>query len=163
MKCPFCGSRNARVIDTREVSDGIRRRRECQHCFNRFTTYERIATVNLQVVKRDQRRESYDRDKLLKSMLIACGKRPVTAEELEDSVQEIEAKLYALGKAEVDSETIGELVMNKLRQLDGVAHVRFASIYRRFADVDSMVEEIEALQESKRREEELKNQMELPL
>jgi len=163
MKCPFCEANNARVIDTREVSDGIRRRRECQACHQRFTTYERIARVNLLVVKRDQSRQGFDRDKLLQSMQSACSKRPVSADALEDAAREIEAELYALGRSEVDSLAIGELVMEQLRQIDDVAYVRFASVYRRFADVDHIVEEIDALRERKRREEELKNQLLLPL
>jgi transcriptional repressor NrdR len=163
MKCPFCGASNARVIDTREVSDGIRRRRECLNCHQRFTTYERIATVNLLVVKRDKSRQSFDRDKLLKGMQAACSKRPVSADALEEAAREIEAELYAMGRSEVDSLTIGELVMDRLRQIDDVAYVRYASVYRRFTDVESMAEEIDALRERKRREKELENQMELPL
>jgi transcriptional repressor NrdR len=163
MKCPFCEASNARVIDTREVSDGIRRRRECQQCHQRFTTYERIVRVNLLVVKRDQSRQSFDRDKLLEGMQAACSKRPVSADALEESAREIEAELYAMGRSEVDSLTIGELVMDRLRRIDDVAYVRFASVYRRFADVESMSEEIDALRERKRREEELKNQLLLPL
>ena len=163
MKCPFCGASNARVIDTREVSDGIRRRRECLNCHQRFTTYERIATVNLLVVKRDKSRQSFDRDKLLKGMQAACSKRPVSADALEEAAREIEAELYAMGRSEVDSLTIGELVMDRLRQIDDVAYVRYASVYRRFTDVESMAEEIHALRERKRREKELENQMELPL
>ncbi len=163
MKCPFCEASNARVIDTREVSDGIRRRRECQHCHQRFTTYERIARVNLLVVKRDQSRQSFDHDKLLRSMQAACSKRPVSAEMLEDAARDIEAELYAMGRSEVDSLTIGELVMEHLQKIDDVAYVRFASVYRRFADVARMAEEIDALRERKRREEELKNQLQLPL
>ena len=163
MKCPFCGSNDARVIDTREVSDGIRRRRECLGCSQRFTTYERIATVNLLVVKRDQRRERFDRGKLLSSMQTSCSKRPVPAEALEEVAREIEADLYALGGSEVDSMTIGELVMDQLQRIDGVAYVRFASVYDRFDDVARMAEEIECLQALIRRQEELKNQMELPL
>jgi transcriptional repressor NrdR len=163
MKCPFCEASNARVIDTRAVSDGIRRRRECQECHQRFTTYERIARVNLLVVKRDESRQGFDRDKLLRSMQAACSKRPVSAEVLEDAARDIEAELYAMGRSEVDSLTIGELAMDRLRQIDDVAYVRFASVYRRFTDVDHMVEEIDALRERKRREEELKNQMLLPL
>lgn len=163
MKCPFCEANHARVIDTREVTDGIRRRRECQSCHQRFTTYERIATVNLLVVKRDKSRRSFDRDKLLKSMQSACSKRPVSADVLEEAARDIEAELYAMGRSEVDSLKIGEMVMERLRKIDDVAYVRFASVYRRFADVERMAEEIDALRERKRREEELKNQMELPL
>ncbi len=163
MRCPFCGAADTRVIDTRDVADSIRRRRECGKCKQRFTTYERIANVNLLVVKRDQRREKFERDKILGSMQIACGKRPVPAKVLEEAAREIEADLYALGEAEVESQVIGEMVMERLRQIDDIAYVRFASVYRQFADVDSIVEEIEALKESRRREQELRNQMELPL
>jgi transcriptional repressor NrdR len=163
MKCPFCEASNARVIDTRAVSDGIRRRRECQHCHQRFTTYERIARVNLLVVKRDQSRQGFDRDKLIESMQGACSKRPVSADVLEEAAREIEAELYAMGRSEVDSLIVGELVMERLRQIDAVAYLRFASVYRRFADVERMAEEIDALRERQRREEELKNQLLLPL
>jgi transcriptional repressor NrdR len=163
MKCPFCGTRDARVIDTREVSDGIRRRRECESCNQRFTTYERIATVNLLVVKRDRKREGFDRDKLLRSMQVACSKRAVPADALEEAAREIEAELFALGRSEVNSLDIGELAMDRLRRIDGVAYVRFASVYRRFADVERMAEEIETLQASRRRQAELKNQLQLPL
>ena len=163
MRCPFCGAVDARVVDTRDAKDGIRRRRECCTCKQRFTTYERVATVNLLVVKRDQRRETYQRDKLLNSLQIACGKRPVSAGVLEEAAREIETQVYALGEAEVDSNVIGEMVMERLRQIDAVAYVRFASVYRRFADVDRMVEEIEVLKQAIRREEELRNQLALPL
>jgi transcriptional repressor NrdR len=163
MRCPFCGATDDRVVDTRDVNDGIRRRRECEQCRQRFTTYERIAKVNLFVVKRDQRRERFERDKLLSSMQIACSKRPVPVGALEDAAHEIESVLYAIGEAEVESKRIGELVMEHLRQIDDVAYVRFASVYRHFADVDRMAEEIDALKEAKRREEELRNQLVLPL
>jgi transcriptional repressor NrdR len=163
MKCPFCESRDARVIDTREVSDGIRRRRECLACKQRFTTYERVATVNLLVVKRDRKRERFDRDKVLTSMQVACAKREVPAEALENAAREIEAALYAMGGSEVESLAIGELVMDHLSRIDDVAYVRFASIYRCFKDAENIVEEIEALKENRRRQKELKNQLELPL
>lgn len=163
MKCPFCNGNDTRVVDTREVADGIRRRRECQACGQRFTTYERVAALNLLVVKRDGRREEFDLDKMLKSMRAACSKRPVPQRDLQEAAREIEAELYALGRGEVDSLRIGELVMDRLRHIDDVAYVRFASVYRRFQDVGAMVDEITALQERKRREEELKRQMPLPL
>ena len=163
MRCPFCGATDARVVDTRDVSDGIRRRRECVTCRQRFTTYERVATVNLLVVKRDERREKFARDKIVGSMQTACGKRPVPAGVLEEAARDIEAELYAMAEAEVDSRVIGEKVMERLRQIDGVAYVRFASVYRQFTDVDRMAEEIESLKLTLRRREELRNQMELPL
>ena len=165
MKCPFCGaaSSHIRVIDTREVTDGIRRRRECEQCKQRFTTYERIASLNLLVIKRDGRREEFDKEKLVKSMRISCSKRPVSSAAIEEAAREIEAKLYALGKSEVDSLRIGEMVMDQLQDIDEVAYVRFASVYRRFRDVDSMAEEIQQLLARKRREEELRNQIPLPI
>ncbi len=165
MKCPFCGasSSHIRVIDTREVTDGIRRRRECEQCKQRFTTYERIASMNLLVIKRDNRREEFDKEKLVKSMRISCSKRPISSAAIEDAAREIEARLYALGKSEVDSLRIGEMVMDQLQDIDEVAYVRFASVYRRFRDVDSMAEEIQQLLARKRREEELRNQIPLPI
>jgi transcriptional repressor NrdR len=165
MKCPFCSatSNHIRVIDTREVADGIRRRRECDQCRQRFTTYERIASVNLLVVKRDGRREEFDKEKLVKSMRTACSKRPVSSASIEAAAQEIEAKLYALGKGEVDYYQVGEMVMDHLQDIDDVAYVRFASVYRRFRDVDSITQEIQQLQARRRREEELRNQMRLPI
>ena len=165
MKCPFCGASSSqiRVIDTREVTDGIRRRRECEQCKQRFTTYERIASMNLLVIKRDGRREEFDKEKLVKSMRIACSKRPVSSAAIEDAAREIEARLYALGKSEINSLKVGQMVMDQLQDIDEVAYVRFASVYRRFRDVDSMAEEIQQLLARKRREEELKNQIPLPI
>ena len=165
MKCPFCNSPSShiRVIDTREVTDGIRRRRECDHCSQRFTTYERVASMNLLVVKQDGRREEFDKEKLVKSMRIACTKRAVSSATIEAAAQDIESALFALGKSEVDGQRIGEMVMDHLRDIDDVAYVRFASVYRRFQDVDSMAEEIQQLQQHKRREQELKNQIPLPI
>jgi len=163
MKCPYCVQGHSKVIDTREVGDGIRRRRECLECGQRFTTYERIASINLVVVKRDGRREDFDREKLLNGIRTACHKRPIATEMLEQVAAEIEAKLYRLGKAEIPSEVIGELVMERLRDLDDVAYVRFASVYRHFHDVDSLAAEIEALKRRKQREEEMKRQLRLAL
>ncbi len=163
MKCPYCAESDSRVIDTREVGDAIRRRRECLHCGRRFTTYERVASVSLMVVKRDGRREGFDRGKLLEGIRKACAKRPIPAEVIEGLAGEVEAELYKLGRAEVDSRLIGEMVMERLRELDDVAYVRFASVYRRFADVESLAEEIEELMERRRREEELKAQLRLSL
>lgn len=165
MKCPFCASDSShiRVIDTREVTDGIRRRRECDQCNQRFTTYERVASMNLMVVKTDGRREEFDREKLVKSMRIACSKRAVSSATIEQAAQKIEASLYALGKLEIDSKKVGQMVAEQLRDIDDVAYVRFASVYRRFQDVDSITQEIKDLLERKRREEELKNQIPLPM
>jgi transcriptional repressor NrdR len=151
------------VIDTREVPDGIRRRRECSHCRQRFTTYERVASINLLIVKRDGRREEFDRDKLLKSMRISCSKRVVSSEQLERAAHQIETDLYSMGKGEIKSLVVGRLVMDHLQKIDDVAYVRYASVYRRFQDVTNMAEEIQQLLERKRREEEQKNQLPLPL
>ncbi len=163
MKCPFCSKGSSKVIDTREVGDGIRRRRECLRCRQRFTTYERLASINLLVVKRDGRREEFDREKLAAGIYKACAKRPVAAEAVDQLIHEVEAELYRLGKAEVSAQVIGELVIDRLRRLDDVAYVRFASVYRDFRDVDSWAEEIAALKERKQREEEMKRQMRLAI
>lgn len=145
MKCPFCGLAKSRVVDTREVGDGIRRRRECKACKQRYTTYERVAKVNLLVIKADARREPFDQGKLLEGIWKACAKRPVASEEVERMVSEIESKLYALGQSEVPSRVIGEMVMDRLRDLDGVAYVRFASVYRSFADLETLKREVDAM------------------
>jgi transcriptional repressor NrdR len=165
MKCPLCGasSNHIRVVDTREVSDGIRRRRECEGCNQRFTTYEHPVTLILMVAKRDGRREEFSREKLTKSLRLACTKRPISDYVLEETVQEIETALHAMTRNEVQSQKIGEMVMARLREVDDVAYVRYASVYRRFHDVDSMAAEIEHLQQLKRREQELRNQIPLPL
>jgi len=163
MKCPYCANKDTRVIDTREVGEGIRRRRECKTCQQRFTTYERVAKTSLQVAKSDGRREPFDGEKLLKGILRACAKRPIPTETLEEIVKDIERELYELGRAEVESEVIGKMVMRRLRELDDVAYVRFASVYRRFQDVDSLAEEIEEFKEWKRREAELEAQLRLEL
>lgn len=163
MNCPYCHSNNSRVIDTREVPDGIRRRRECNDCRQRFTTYERVAGINLLIVKRDGRREEFEREKLIKSMRIACSKRPVSADQLENAAREIETELYSMGRGEIQSLAVGKLVMAHLQKIDEVAYVRYASVYRRFEDVSNIAEEIEHLLERKRREEAQKNQIPLPL
>ncbi len=163
MTCPFCAKKQTRVIDTREVGDAIRRRRECKSCHQRFTTYERVAKTSLLVVKRDGRREPLDSEKLLGGLLRACAKRPIATDTLEQLVKDVERELYELGQAEVDSEVIGRHVMERLRELDDVAYVRFASVYRRFQDVDSLAEEIEEFKEWKKREAELEAQLPLEL
>lgn len=145
MRCPYCGDNDSRVLDTREVGDGIRRRRECQACGQRFTTYERVAKVNLQVVKRDGRRESFDRQKLLDGIMRACAKRPISTDQIEQMVTEIETEVYGLGKAEVSSNTIGEMVIVRLREVDDVAYVRFASVYRSFANLNALRREIDEI------------------
>jgi len=145
MKCPFCASTDSRVLDTREVGDGIRRRRECQGCKQRFTTYEQVAKVNLLVVKRDGRREPFDRQKLFDGVLRACTKRPISTEDIEQLVTNVETGLYNLGKAEVPSRLIGEMVIDRLRELDEVAYVRFASVYRSFSDLEALKREVDDL------------------
>jgi transcriptional repressor NrdR len=145
MKCPYCSSTDTRVIDTREVGDGIRRRRECQNCQQRFTTYEQIAKVNLVVIKNDGRREAFDRQKLFDGIWRACTKRPISIETIEQVVNNIETNLYNLGKAEVPSRVIGEMVMERLREVDEVAYVRFASVYRSFSDLETLKREVDDL------------------
>lgn len=145
MRCPYCGSSNSRVVDTREVGDAIRRRRECQDCDQRFTTYERVARVNLLVVKRDGRREPFDRQKLFEGIRRACTKRPISTDTIEHLVTNIETNLYNLGKTEVPSRQIGEMVIERLRDLDGVAYVRFASVYHSFEDLNAMKREVDEM------------------
>ena len=163
MKCPFCASTNTRVIDTRSAEGGIRRRRECEDCQRRFTTYERVAPLRLMVVKRDGRREPFNRDKIVEGVQIACAKRPVATESIEELVSGIERELYHRGSREVTSREIGEMVMQNLRKLDEVAYIRFATIYRRFADVEDLADEIESLLERRQQETILKAQMKMDL
>ena len=148
MNCPYCHREDTQVTDSRLSADGtaVKRRRRCKNCQRRFTTYERIERIGLTVVKKDNTRDEYRREKLFKSISVACTKRPVPADQLEEAVNDIEARLFNLGQSEVPSETIGELVMQKLRELDEVAYIRFASVYRNFADLDEMMEEMEGLQ-----------------
>ena len=163
MKCPFCASTDSRVIDTRSAEGGIRRRRECQDCERRFTTYERVAPLRLMVIKQDGRREPFDRDKILRGIQIACAKRPIQTESIEELVSGIESELYHRGSREVTSREIGEMVMQNLRRLDEVAYIRFATIYRRFADVEDLADEIEVLLERRQLEESLRAQLRLDL
>jgi len=142
MRCPYCQHADSHVVDTRAVGETIRRRRECPKCKQRFTTYERLAPVSLFVVKRDGRREPFDREKLYTGIFKACAKRPISDDQVQEVVSRVENGLYALGKAEVESEVVGQMVMDELRDLDDVAYVRFASVYRRFKDIDGLVEEI---------------------
>lgn len=164
MRCPYCSSNDQnKVIDTRESNETIRRRRECMVCGRRFTTYERIAQAGLMVIKQDGRRETFDRQKLMAGIVKACAKRPVPMEKIEAAVDEIELGLHMLGKAEIDSQKIGQMVMERLRALDDVAFVRFASVYRRFADLDSLAIEIQRLKEKKQREAEERLQVKMAL
>jgi transcriptional repressor NrdR len=152
MKCPYCGSQDSKVVDSRELDDTIRRRRECLNpsCAGRFTTYERIHAVALYIVKKDGRREEFSREKLLGGLRKACEKRPLKAGTVEAVAQEIETQLYQAGAPEVASAVIGELVMERLSVLDPIAYVRFASVYRQFADVDALREDLEAMLSGRR-------------
>lgn len=151
MRCPYCQSSDTKVIDTREAGDTeiTRRRRECLKCKKRFTTYERVEGVELIVIKKDKRREQFDRQKLMHGILRACEKRPVKQEKIEKFVDEIETELRNKENTEIPSAVIGELVMEKLKNLDEVAYVRFASVYRRFRDVKEFIKEIEEVMEKK--------------
>ena len=147
MKCPYCGDSESKVIDSRPPAEGerIRRRRECLKCGKRFTTYEVIETVPLIVVKKDKSRETFDRGKLLGGMLRACEKRPVPLDVLEDAVDQIESKLQSSMEREIPSSTIGTLAMDKLKEIDEIAYVRFASVYRQFTDINSFMDELTKL------------------
>ena len=147
MKCPFCGYAESKVMDSRPTDEGsrIRRRRECLHCGKRFTTYEIIESLPIIVVKRDKSREAFDREKLLNGMLRACQKRPVSIETLEKVIDDIEAQIQNSLEREVTSRRIGEYAMEKLKEIDEVAYVRFASVYREFKDINSFHEEISRL------------------
>ena len=147
MKCPYCQGNHTRVIDTREASEGVRRRRECQGCRKRFTTYEHVAPSNPMVVKRDGRREEFDRAKLLAGVRKACAKRPIAVEEVERLVNEVEARVLARKRGEVKSRVIGDMVMEKLKELDEVAYIRFASLYLPLDDLDAMKQEVDRLLE----------------
>ena len=150
VKCPFCGFEESKVIDSRPTDEGerIRRRRECIRCAKRFTTYEIIENVPVIVIKRDKSRESFDRQKLFNGMLRACEKRPVTLAQLEEAVDDIEMTIQNSLDREVTSIHIGELAMEKLKGIDEVAYVRFASVYRQFKDINTFMEELTRLMES---------------
>ncbi|MBQ1544932.1 MAG: transcriptional regulator NrdR [Clostridia bacterium] len=151
MKCPYCGCEDSKVIDSRPTDEGerIRRRRECTRCGKRFTTYEVIETVPLIVVKKDSSREAFDRNKLFNGMLRACEKRPVALKTLETAVAEIETQLQNSLEKEVTSTKIGELAMEKLKDIDEVAYVRFASVYRQFKDISTFIDEVSKLLQEK--------------
>ncbi len=144
MRCLFCGHMESKVIDSRSTEEGntIRRRRECLECGKRFTTYEKIETIPMIVIKKDGIRETFDRDKVLNGILRACEKRPVSLAEIEKLIDDIESKLYNMLEREVTSERIGEMVMERLKDLDDIAYVRFASVYRQFKDINSFMDEL---------------------
>ena len=147
MKCPFCSHENTRVIDSRPAEDNnsIRRRRVCDECGKRFTTYEKIETIPLIIIKKDNNREAYDRAKIEAGVLRACHKRPVSAQQITTLVDEVENEIFNREEREIPSGTIGELVMNKLKDLDAVAYVRFASVYREFKDVNTFMDELKKI------------------
>ncbi|MFP4459991.1 MAG: transcriptional regulator NrdR [Candidatus Zixiibacteriota bacterium] len=147
MKCPFCEKNESRVVDSRVSKDGksIRRRRECLACQKRFTTYEYVQEFEIMVIKRDGRREAYDRGKLIKSISTACSKRPISYEKIQQIANEIENRIISRQKTEIESLKIGEYTMKKLKNVDQVAYVRFASVYRDFKDVEEFTNEINKL------------------
>ncbi|MEI7556701.1 transcriptional regulator NrdR [Candidatus Chlorohelix sp.] len=149
MKCPYCHQTDSKVIDSRDLRGGesIRRRRECLKCGHRFTTYERVEPINLLVIKKDGNRQEYSRQKLSKGVYTAFTKRPVKAENIEQLIDEVESEIFRSGELEVTSRQIGEILMEKLRQTDSLAYIRFASVYREFADLNVMRSEIEKLDE----------------
>ena len=149
MNCPYCGKDNTRVIDSRPADDGdsIRRRRECDGCGRRFTTYEKVETIPVIVIKKDNNRETYDRSKIEGGIIRACHKRPISAVQVEQLVDEIEAVIFNKEIREISTREIGELVMEKLKRLDSVAYVRFASVYREFKDVNTFMDELKKVVE----------------
>ena len=151
MKCPFCACCNSKVVDSRPTEEGsiIRRRRECNSCGKRFTTYEKVEEIPLMIVKKDGNRESYDRNKVINGIVKACEKSPVSLNEIEDLVDDVEKDLYSLMDKEVSSNYVGEVIMEKLKEVDEVSYVRFASVYRQFADINTFKEELEKLLKEK--------------
>ncbi len=152
MKCPYCGYEEGKVIDSRPTEEGnaIRRRRECLHCQKRFTTYEKLETISLAVIKQDNSRQAYDREKILRGIIRACEKRPISLAQMESVADAIESELYQAMVKEVTSTEIGERVMRHLKELDEVAYVRFASVHKHFSDIETFMEELQKLlQETK--------------
>jgi len=145
MDCPYCGYNDSKVIDSRDINDGIRRRRQCLSCGSRFTTYERLQPAGLFVIKKDERREGFSRDKLLTGIRKACEKRPLPSDTVDKAADEIEAELYRSGRAEIPSTVIGDMVMARLKGLDHIAYIRFASVYREFTDITTLKEVVDAL------------------
>ena len=147
MKCPFCGETDSKVIDSRPAEDGssIRRRIQCNGCKKRFTTYEKVETIPLIVIKKDNNREPYDRQKIVSGILRSCHKRPISADQINRLVDEIETEIFNREEREIPAQEIGEIVMNRLKDLDAVAYVRFASVYREFKDVNTFMDEIKKI------------------
>lgn len=151
MRCPFCSNEETKVVDTRATQEGsvIKRRRQCPVCNEKFTTYERIDTIPISVIKNNQTIEAFDREKLIKGMLMSCNKRPVSREQIEKVADEIEQQLVNTMLKEVSSKDIGEMVMQRLKNIDEVSYVRFASVYRQFKDIDSFMDELGRLLKEK--------------
>ncbi len=147
MKCPYCGEENTKVIDSRpaEENNAIRRRRQCLKCKKRFTTYEKVENIPLIVIKKDDIREPYDRGKIEAGIVRSCHKRPVSYEQIVSAVEDVENKIFNMEKKEISSRAIGEIVMERLKELDQVAYVRFASVYREFKDVNTFMDELKKL------------------
>ena len=147
MKCPFCGETDSKVIDSRPAEDGssIRRRRQCNGCKKRFTTYEKVETIPLIVIKKDNNREPYDREKIVSGILRSCHKSPISADQINRLVDEIETEIFNREDREIPAQEIGEIVMSRLKDLDAVAYVRFASVYREFKDVNTFMDEIKKI------------------
>lgn len=151
MKCPYCNETDTKVIDSRPVEEysSIRRRRQCERCGKRFTTYEKLETMPLMVIKKDRSRETYDRSKIEAGIIHSCHKRPVSTQQINAMIDEIETQIFNMEEKEVETTVIGELVMRKLKQLDEVAYVRFASVYREFKDVSTFMDELGKLLKNK--------------
>jgi len=148
MECPHCGYHDSKVIDSRDVNDGIRRRRQCLSCDRRFTTYERLQPASLFIIKKDQRREEFDRHKLLGGLRKACEKRPLPTGIVDKLADDIEAQLYGLGRTEIPGKIVGDMVMEGLKNLDHIAYIRFASVYRDFTDITVLKREVDTLASS---------------
>ena len=150
MKCPYCGAQDTKVIDSRPADDNsaIRRRRQCEQCGKRFTTYEKVEIIPLTVIKKDRTREPYDRSKIMAGVLRACHKRPIPVEKIEETVNKIENDIFNLEYKEIESKVIGEIVMERLKSLEQVAYVRFASVYREFKDVNTFMNELKKMLDS---------------
>ncbi|MCD6558024.1 MAG: transcriptional repressor NrdR [Candidatus Aenigmarchaeota archaeon] len=150
MQCPYCSSNDTKVIDSRETGSSIRRRRECLNCGNRFTTYERVEDIPFMVIKKDGRREHFNREKIKTGIMKACEKRPISMEKIEQLVDKVEVDLRRMGKMEIESKVIGRLVVRELKKLDKIAYIRFASVYREFNDLESFENELKKLKKAKK-------------
>jgi len=145
MNCPYCGYHDSKVVDSRNINEGIRRRRQCLNCGARFTTQERLQPISLFVIKKDKRREEFNRDKLLSGIRKACEKRPLPTGTIDKLADEIEAELYQMGRAEIPATVVGDMVMEQLKNLDHIAYIRFASVYRKFTDITTLKQVVDTL------------------